>query len=166
MQKLSSQETKEFLKFFFNVNTVDEKFTQLMVDILEGKISYLKEVCRWLYLNHQLLILNNKLFLQNTNINASEIFYKIVEHRLSQFDKELIQFLKIAAVFGQRFNLRIVLNVLKPLKSENDIILTLSKSNFIKFVDITYQSSTADKIFEFANNIIFEYSPEVNTKKY
>ena len=156
VHKLSHQETEEFLKSFFNVNTVDEKLIQLMVDISEGKISYLKEVCRWLYLNHQLCIQNNKLFLQNTNINASEIFYKIVEHRLSQLDKELIQFLKIAAVFGQRFNLRIVLNVLKPSKSENDIILTLSKSNFIKFVDITYQSSTADKIFEFANNIIFE----------
>lgn len=156
IQKLSFKETEELLKSLFNVNSVDEKLIQLIVDISEGKVSYIQEVCKWLQLNNQLVIQNNNLFLSSTDINAPEIFYKIVEHRLSQLDKDLIQFLRTAAVFGQRFNLRIVLNVLKPSRSENDIILTLSKNNFIKLVDITYQSSSADKIFEFTTNIIFE----------
>ncbi len=157
IQKLSPEKIEEILKAVFNVNSVDRDFTELVSDISDGKIAYIQEICKWLQISNKLSVRNNILYLINfENSNSLEIFDRITEHRISKFDKELIEFLKIAAVYGKRFSFRVISDILKPSKPENDIILILTKNNFIKLVDIVYQNTTADKIFEFTNNFVFE----------
>ncbi|BCS80730.1 hypothetical protein CaldiYA01_06900 [Caldicellulosiruptor diazotrophicus] len=149
VNELSIENIKKAVQIYFNTKEVDNESLRLLIDISEGKLDYLLETLKWLEVNKFYIVLNDifKIVLSEKNIES--IKTNIILNKIFHVENEILDFLKIAAVYGFRFSSRIIFNILQPSKEPSYLITQAQKLNLIKFVDSVYNSNFPDKIYQF-----------------
>jgi len=149
IQQLSNEEIKTTVEIQFNAKCVEEESLNLFMNISEGKLDYFIETLKWIDTN-KLFSLSNGIFKINfSQQNIESIRRNIILDKLSNIEDEVLEFLKIAAVYGYRFSSRVVLNILQPKIEHSTLISKAQKLNLIRFIDTIYNSNFSDKIYEF-----------------
>lgn len=166
--KLSIENIKNAVQIYFNAKDVDNESLKLIINLSEGKFDYLLEIFKWLETNKYFTVLNDVFKIAISEKNIENIKTNIILNKLSNIENEVLEFLKIAAVYGFRFSSRIIFNILQPSKEPSYVITQAQKSNLIKFVEIVYNSNYSDKIYQFVEpeivKILLESIP-MHTRK-
>ena len=164
IQKLSNEEIKTAVEIQFNAKDVEEESLKLLMNISEGKLDYFIETLKWIETN-KLFSLSNSVFKINlSQQNIESIKRNIILDKLSNIEDEVLEFLKIAAVYGYRFSSKVVLNILQPTIEHSTLISQAQKLNLIRFIDTIYNSNFSDKIYEFVEpeivKILLDFIPQ------
>ncbi|WP_238524905.1 adenylate/guanylate cyclase domain-containing protein [Caldicellulosiruptor owensensis] len=168
IQKLSNEEIKTAVEIQFNAKDVEEESLNVFMNISEGKLDYFIEMLKWIDTN-KLFSLSNGIFKINlSQQNIESIRRNIILDKLSNTEDDVLEFLKIAAVYGYRFSSKVVLNILQPTIEHSTLISQAQKLNLIRFIDTIYNSNFSDKIYEFCEpeivKILLDFIPQ-QTKK-
>ncbi|WAM37061.1 adenylate/guanylate cyclase domain-containing protein [Caldicellulosiruptor acetigenus] len=164
IQKLSNEEIKTAVEIQFNAKEVEESSLHLLMNISEGKLDYLIETLKWLDTN-KLFSLSNGIFKINlSQQNIESIRRNIILDKLSNIDDEVLEYLKIAAVYGYRFSSKIIFNILQPKIEHTYLLSQVQKLNLIRLIDTVYNSNFTDKIYEFVEpeivKILLDFIPQ------
>ncbi|AEM74113.1 adenylate/guanylate cyclase with TPR repeats [Caldicellulosiruptor acetigenus 6A] len=149
IHKLSNEEIKTAVTIQFNAKDVEELSLQLLMNISEGKLDYFVEMLKWIDVK-KLFTLSNGVFKINlSQQNIEDIRRNIILDKLSNIEDEVLEFLKIAAVYGHRFSSKIIFNILQPKIEHTYLLSQVEKLNLIRLIDTVYNSNFTDKIYEF-----------------
>lgn len=168
IDKLTKSDIEDILTSYFNIEKPEKSIVDFIFNVSEGKLSYILEILQWLEYNQFTMTSNNLLNIEKISWKIDEFIEKIILHKLLKLNNEMIEFLKIAAVYGQQFSFRTIVEILKPTTSETEIITALVKANIIRLVDIVYRTSKLDRVYEFTNlkiiKVLLDLIPDKNKK--
>ncbi|WP_232841855.1 adenylate/guanylate cyclase domain-containing protein [Caldicellulosiruptor acetigenus] len=164
IHKLSNEEIKTAVTIQFNAKDVEEVSLQLLMNISEGKLDYFVEMLKWIDVK-KLFTLSNGVFKINlSQQNIEDIRRNIILDKLSNIEDEVLEFLKIAAVYGHRFSSKIIFNILQPKIEHTYLLSQVQKLNLIRLIDTVYNSNFTDKIYEFVEpeivKILLDFIPQ------
>ncbi|HPQ46364.1 MAG TPA: adenylate/guanylate cyclase domain-containing protein [Clostridia bacterium] len=155
LKRFSPGETESLISIMLDIPNINPGFTENIFEITDGNPMFIHEIVQTIRRKNLFSIKGGEAVISEEALdNLPRNLKSTILRNLSDIGRESMEFLNIASVAGNSFNLSWVLDAMSSAPDENEVMRLPLKMNIIEFTAMQKTSETSDRIYSFTQDTI------------